>query len=61
MYGLKEAAILVYDQLRTHLAPHVYFPVTHTPGLWTHTTRSLTFTLAVDDFGIKQVLRLRRC
>jgi hypothetical protein len=53
MYGLKEAAILAYDQLREHLAPFGYAPVTHTPGLWTHSTRPTTFTLAVDDFGIK--------
>ena len=53
MYGLKEAAILAYDQLRTHLAPYGYFPVQHTPGLWCHRTHCTTFTLAVDDFGIK--------
>jgi hypothetical protein len=53
MYGLKEAAILAYEQLCAHLAPYGYHPVTHTPGLWRHTERPTTFTLAVDDFGIK--------
>ena len=53
MYGLKEAAILAYEQLRDHLAPYGYSPVAHTPGLWRHSTRRTTFTLAVDDFGIK--------
>jgi hypothetical protein len=53
MYGLKEAAILAYEQLREHLAPFGYAPVPHTPGLWRHITRRTTFTLAVDDFGIK--------
>ena len=53
MYGLKEAAILAYDQLVAHLAPYGYSPVPHTPGLWRHSTRPTTFTLAVDDFGIK--------
>ena len=53
MYGLKEAAILAYKQLRTHLAPFGYYPVDHTPGLWRHRTKLTTFTLAVDDFGIK--------
>jgi hypothetical protein len=53
MYGLKEAAILTYDQLRTHLAPFGYAPVPHTPGLWRHSSKPLTFTLAVDDFGVK--------
>jgi hypothetical protein len=53
MYGLKEAAILAYEQLCAHLAPFGYHPVKHTPGLWQHTDRPTTFTLAVDDFGIK--------
>jgi hypothetical protein len=53
MYGLKEAAILAYDQLKAHLAPHGYAPVRFTPGLWKHNKRQTTFTLAVDDFGIK--------
>ena len=25
----------------------------HTPGLWRHESRPTTFTLTVDDFGIK--------
>ncbi|KAI2504487.1 Reverse transcriptase (RNA-dependent DNA polymerase) [Fragilaria crotonensis] len=53
MYGLKEAAILAYDQLKAHLAPFGYVPAGQTPGLWCHTERRTTFTLAVDDFGIK--------
>jgi hypothetical protein len=53
MYGLKEASILAYEQLKAHLAPHGYAPVRFTPGLWKHKTRRTTFTLAVDDFGIK--------
>jgi len=53
MYGLKEAAILAYDQLKDHLAKYGYVPFKHTPGMWRHSTRPLTFTLAVDDFGIK--------
>lgn len=53
MYGLKEAAILAYEQLRDHLVQYGYYPVAHTPGLWRHKSRPTTFTLAVDDFGIK--------
>ena len=33
MYGLKEAAILAYDQLQEHLAPHGYAPFRFTLGL----------------------------
>jgi hypothetical protein len=54
MYGLKEASILAYEQLKEHLAPHGYYaPMPFTPGLWQHSTCRTTFTLAVDDFGIK--------
>ena len=53
MYGLKETAILAYEQLRNHLELYCYVPFKHTPGMWRHTTDPITFTLAVDDFGIK--------
>jgi hypothetical protein len=53
MYGLKEASILAYDQLKEHLAPYGYAPVPVTLGVWRHKTCRTTFTLAVDDFGIK--------
>ena len=36
MYGLKEASILAYEQLKENLAPHGYFPAPFTPGLWKH-------------------------
>jgi hypothetical protein len=52
IYGLKEASILAYDQLKAHLAPYGYTPVCFTPGLWRHNTCCTTFTLAVDNFGI---------
>ena len=32
-------------------------PYRHTPALWTHTTRLISFTLVVDDFGVKYVGR----
>ena len=46
-----------YDQLKYHLAKYGYIPFKHTPGMWHHATRPLTFTLAVDDFGIKYFSR----
>ena len=27
----------------------------HTPGLWKHVSRPISFTLVVDDFGVKYV------
>ena len=53
MYGLKEAGIIAFKRLVANLAPHGYHPVRFTPGLWKHDTLPTTFTLAVDDFGIK--------
>ena len=53
MYGLKQAALLAYEQLKQHLEPHGYVPVIGTVGLWTHKTKKLNFCLCVDDFGIK--------
>jgi hypothetical protein len=53
MYGLPQAGIIAFNQLKTHLPTHGYAPCTHTPGIWTHSTRDITFTLVVDDFGIK--------
>jgi hypothetical protein len=38
MYGLKQAARLGFDNLVKHLAPHGYYPIRASPGLWSHTT-----------------------
>ena len=38
MYGLKQAAILAYNQLKQKLLPHGYSPVIGTVGLWQHDT-----------------------
>ena len=53
MYGLPQADKIVHDELVRHLAPSGYHPTAHTPDIWTHATRPLTFVLTVDDFGIK--------
>ena len=53
MYGLKEAGCVAFQNLVKNLAPFGYEPMPITPGLWRHKTRRTTFTLAVDDFGIK--------
>ena len=35
------------------MAPHGYYEVVHTPGLWKHVTRPVQFTLVVNDAGVK--------
>ena len=53
MYGLPQAGILANKLLKTRLTDHDYYEVPYTPGLFTHNTRPIWFTLVVDDFGIK--------
>jgi hypothetical protein len=55
MYGLKQAGLLANQLLQTRLAPFGYYPARHTPGLWLHKTRPLSFTVVVDDFAVKYV------
>ena len=57
MYGLPQAGILAETQLIHFLGKYGYSPVTHTPGLWRHQWRPITFCLVVDDFGVKYVGR----
>ena len=53
MYGLKQAAILAYKQLKKHLEPYGYEPVPTSLSLWHHRSKKTKFCLCVDDFGIK--------
>jgi hypothetical protein len=55
MYGLKQAGLLANQLLQTRLAPFGYYPARHTPGLWLHKTRTISFTLVVDNFPVKYV------
>jgi hypothetical protein len=50
MYGLPQAGILANELLQRNLAKHTH-------GLWTHDTRPISFSLVVDDFGVKYVGR----
>jgi len=53
VWGLPQAGILANKRLRRKLAPFGYYESTNTPGLWTHESRPISFTLVVDDFGVK--------
>jgi hypothetical protein len=55
VWGLPQAGILANKFLRKRLAPHGYYECVNTPGLWRHATRPITFSLVVDDFGMKYV------
>ena len=53
MYGLPQAGKLAHDKLKAHLAKYGYSPCRLTPGLWKHESRPISFSLVVDDFGVK--------
>ena len=53
IYIISQAGALKEKCLKENLAPHGYFEVTHTPGLWQHITRPIYLSLVVDDFGVK--------
>ena len=55
IYGLPQSGALANKLLRKRLAPFGYYEVPHTPGLWRHVTRPISFSLVVDDFGVKYV------
>ncbi len=55
IYGLPQAGISVQNLLEKHLNKHGYFQNKAVPGLWTHNSRPISFTLVVDDFGIKYI------
>ena len=55
MYGLPQAGILANKLLESRLNLHGYAQMPLTNGLWRHKTRPITFSLVVDDFGIKYV------
>jgi hypothetical protein len=57
MYGLPQAGILANKLLQRNLAQDGYRLTTHTHGLWTRDTRPISFSLVVDDFGVKYVGR----
>ena len=52
LYGLPHAGKISQDSLITHLAAHGYHQ-TATTCLFRHESNGVTFTLVVDDFGVK--------
>jgi len=53
LFGLKQSGMLANKQLAKVLGKEGYRQTRHTPGLWRHDTRPISFTLVVDDFGVK--------
>ena len=53
MYGLKQAAVLAYQNLVHVMKAHGYQPCPLSTGVWTHVSRPTKFCVCVDDFAIK--------
>ena len=51
--GLKQAVLITNEILTRHLAKFGCTPSTKTPALWRHLTCNISFSLVVDDFGVK--------
>jgi hypothetical protein len=54
-YRLPQAGILAQELLEKCQNKHGYQQSPITPGLWRHDFRPISFTLCVNDFGIKYV------
>eukprot|EP00804_Cyclotella_cryptica_P022388 CCRYP_021035-RA/>CCRYP_021035-RA protein AED:0.38 eAED:0.38 QI:0/0/0/1/0/0.25/4/0/584 len=55
MYGLPQAGLLANKLLAKILNLVGYYHCQYTRGLWRHVWHPITFSLVVDDFGIKTV------
>ncbi len=55
VYGLPQAGIIAQQLLKERLQKHGYRQSQMLPGLWKHNTSPISFSLVVDNFGVKYV------
>ncbi|KAL7488864.1 hypothetical protein ACHAW6_014729 [Cyclotella cf. meneghiniana] len=55
MYGLPHASLIANKLLEQRLNQDGFLQCKLIPGLWSHETQHISFTLIVDDFGVKYV------
>ena len=53
LYGLRESGYITNVKLKIILGLEGYIPSKFTPGLFTHKTKEIAFSLVVDDFGVR--------
>jgi len=53
MYGLPQAGIIAQDLFEERLIVAGYHQSKLTPGFWAHNWRPISFTLVINDFGVK--------
>ena len=57
IYGLKQSDTLAAKMLVKILNKRGYYQAKHTKGLWLHKTKNISFTLVVNNFGVKYICR----
>jgi hypothetical protein len=55
MYGLPQAGIIAQELLEERLKAAGYTQSKFTPGYWKHEWCPISFTLVVDNFGVKYI------
>ena len=55
VYGLPHTSLIAQELLEKRLEKHGYHQIKVTPGFWKHKWRHITFSPAVDSFGVKYV------
>ncbi len=55
MYSLPQAGILAQELLTKQLLKACYIQSAVTPGFWQHERQSISFTLVIEDFGVKYI------
>ena len=53
IYGIKEFGVLDFNKLVKNLTPYGDEPMPHTTRLWSQKTCETTFSLCVNNFGVK--------
>ncbi len=58
MYGLPQAGIIAQELLEERLLKAGYRQSKVTPGYWKHDLQPISFTLVMDNFGIKYINKI---
>ena len=60
IYGLRQAGALSNKILAGILNKKGYYQAKHTKGLWLHKTKSISFTLVINDSGLGRIDQIAR-
>lgn len=53
LYGLSQNGRIANKDLKKHMSQYIYYPTKIKPGLLKYETKLISFTLAIDNFGVK--------